>query len=624
MSAVLEPAMVPDPRIAAPALRRALAAGMRRVLARREWLDSINVFPVPDGDTGSNLAFTLSAVLSRSLSRRARSVGELLRQVAEDAIDGARGNSGAILAQFFHGVGEAIGSARVVTPPLLGEAVRHGATQAREALADPREGTIISVIRAFADSLHWQHGSDPRHWFGAALARARTALADTPRQLAVLRQAGVVDAGAQGFVDLLEGIDDWLRTGAEPEATDVEALPAFAGEHWHGEPDCDEPWCSECLLQVPPEAAPIDRAGLQAALAALGASSVVVAGGAQRLRVHAHVAEPGAFFETAARFGTVGARKAEDMRMQHRSAVDVAGVAVLTDSGADLPEDIRRALNIQMVAARVSFGDEEFLDKVSLSPREFYRRLRESPQLPKTSQPPPGDFRRQFDCLLSHHAEAVYVGLSRAVSGTLQSAEAAAARAGGSRIAVIDSGHASCGEGLLAIAAAEAAHAGADAAAIRAHIEALRRQTETFAIARDVSYGVRGGRVPRWAGPLLQGFGLTPVARMRRDGRLGVVGALLGRHQLPQRFARYIARRLPRGQRWRVLVGHCGCAEDGARLLQALRDALDCEAGWLVEAGPAIGAHAGPGALVVGVQPAPDTAAASPPVPAAGLADPHG
>jgi uncharacterized protein len=608
MSAVLDPPLtLPAPRIGPAALRRALVAGMRRVISRREWLDSINVFPVPDGDTGSNLAFTLSAVLQRSLSRRTRSVGELLRQVADDAIDGARGNSGAILAQFLHGVSEAVAGQRTVTPALLARAVRLGATQAHGALAEPREGTILSVIRAFADTLEWQRGSDLARWFGRALAQARAALADTPRQLAVLRQAGVVDAGAQGFVDLLEGIETYLLTGAAPAAVEIDALPAFAGDHWHGEADCDAPWCSECILQAADEV--IDPARVQQALAAIGASSVVVAGGAQRVRLHAHVAEPGRFFEVAAQFGRVSARKAEDMRMQHRSAVDPSGVAVVTDSGADLPAAMQQALNIQMVPVRVSFGDEDFLDKVSLSPPEFYQRLRDGGPLPKTSQPPPGDFRRQFDCLLSHHAEAVYVGLSRAVSGTLQSAEAAAARSAAGRIAVIDSGHASCGQALLVLAAAEAARRGLDAAAIRAEVERLRPLTETFAIARDISFGVRGGRVPRWAGPLLQGLGLTPVARMRRDGRLAVAGALLGRSDVPRRFADHVAARLPRGKRWRLVVGHCGCAADGDALLAALRQRLDCAEGWLVEAGPAIGAHAGPGALVVGAQPFPAGAA---------------
>src|SRR5690606_21487257 len=174
----------------------------------------------------------------------------LLRRVADDAIDGARGNSGAILAQFLHGVAEVAGPGGELTLPLLSRAVDAGASQARSALAEPREGTILSVIRAFADAAA-QPAADVRSWFSHALARARAALADTPRQLAVLRQAGVVDAGAQGFVDLLDGIEAWLSTGRTPP-------PPAALEDTDGTPlerveeggDPGHRWCTECVVEA--------------------------------------------------------------------------------------------------------------------------------------------------------------------------------------------------------------------------------------------------------------------------------------------------------------------------------------------------------------------------------------
>ena len=420
------------PQIRGPALRRALIAGARRVIAQREQLDRINVFPVPDGDTGSNLAFTLGGVLAGALSRRTRDAGELLRRVGEDAVDGARGNSGAILAQFFTGVAEAAGGTRTLDIPALARAIRAGAASARQALSEPREGTILSVIAAFAEALDTR-GGDFREWFGRALEHSRRALANTPNQLPVLARAGVVDAGAQGFVDLLEGIGDFIATGrvdvsgsvgedaAADVAADLEAAQA------HGEAADADPahrWCSECLLVGDG----LDRAALRAAVGELGASCVVIAGGRTRLRLHAHVADPAALFATAARFGRVEGTKADDMSAQARTAAGSVGVAVITDSAADLPAEAMQRLNIHMVAARVNFGDEDHLDKVGLSTAEFYRKLRTEIALPRTSQPPPGDFRRQFEFLLSHHRDVVYVGLSRNVSGTLQSAETAAQR----------------------------------------------------------------------------------------------------------------------------------------------------------------------------------------------------
>ncbi len=596
----------PRPRIRGPALRRALIAGARRVIADREVLNKINVFPVPDGDTGSNLAFTLGGVLTGALSRRTAGAGALMRQVGEDAIDGARGNSGAILAQFFTGVAERLGDLVAIDPADFAEAVRAGSASARQALSEPREGTILSVISAFADKLDSTPGIvDVRRWFAPALAHARRALADTPRQLAVLQRAGVVDAGAQGFVDLLEGIEEFMQSGRtdaygaiEDELADLEAAELHEEIL---EADPEHRWCSECLLL----GGGLDRAGLRAAVGELGASCVVIAGSQTRVRLHAHVADPQALFNLAATFGRVESTKADDMRAQARTAAGGGSVAIITDSSADMPEGLADALNIHMVPLRLNFGDQDYLDKVSLSPSEFYRKLREEVVLPRTSQPPPGDFRRQFEFLLSHHPSLVYVGVSRAVSGTIQSAETAAQRGHPERTHVFDSANAAGGLALLTIAAAEAAQRGMQADAIIALLEELRPRTLTWAMTRDLTMAVRGGRLPMWTKVLVQGIGLTPVAKVTPAGKLSLSGALVGKKGAIERFASHIARRVDHNLRWRIIVGHCDSADDGQRLLDALRGKLDCAQGWLVETGPAVGAHAGPGALVASLQPAP-------------------
>jgi DegV family protein with EDD domain len=596
---------LPRPLIRGPALRRALIAGARRVIAQRETLNKINVFPVPDGDTGSNLAFTLGGVLAGALSRRTQGAGDLLRRVGEDAVDGARGNSGAILAQFFTGVAEAAGPVRALEPEALARAVRAGADSARQALSEPKEGTILSVITAFADALDQRNGSgDLGEWFRRGLEHSRRALANTPNQLPVLAKAGVVDAGAQGFVDLLEGIGEFIDSGAVDAVGVADELPAdLEAAEAHGElgdADPEHRWCSECLIV----GEGLDRAGLRAAVGELGASCVVIAGSGTRLRLHAHVADPRRMFETAAHFGRVEGSKADDMHAQARTAAGAVGVAVITDSAADLPEDVQQRLNIHMVPARVNFGDQDYLDKVGLSTAEFYRKLRTELVLPRTSQPPPGDFRRQFEFLLSHHRELVYVGLSRSVSGTLQSAETAAQRGHAGRTHIFDTGNASCGEGLLAIRAGEMALAGATAPQILAELARLKPLTPTWAAARDISHAVRGGRIPAWAKPLVEWLGFTPVAKVKADGKLGVAGGLVGKSRVPERFAAYVAKRVDRGARWRLMVGHCDALADGEVLLEALRARLQLADSWLVETGPAVGAHAGPGTLVVSLQPA--------------------
>ena len=627
--------------LTAPALRRALIAGARRVIAARDGLNKINVFPVADGDTGNNLAFTLGSVLNGALSRRSRHIGELLKRIGDDAIDGARGNSGAILAQFLHGVAEHARAQPALDAQTLAAAVRHGADSARSALAHPVEGTILSVIDSFADAMEeaaTRLRDDPRGGFSSALVQARSALARTPQQMALLQKAGVVDAGAQGFVDLLEGIAEFVDGGpramrlrthlrAANESDDIHAHDVHEhavhghdvrehgdthddGHAAHGEVDPERRWCTECLLIVDSErGTPIQREPLRAALEAIGADSMVLAGGGTRMRVHAHVGAPQQLFDACAAFATVEGMKADDMLLQSRSPARADRIAIITDSAADLPEAIIERHGIHVVPVRVNLDGRDYLDKIGLATGEFYRRMALSQQLPRTSQPPPGDFRRQFEFLCAHHPMVVYVGLSRAISGTLQSAEHAAARGDAGKIRVFDTINVAGGQGLLTWRAAELADAGTDADAILRELERLRPLTLTWAMARDISHAVRGGRIPAWAEPAVRFSGLTPIAKVNTDGKLGIAGGLFAKAKAPEAFAAYVAKRarkaLGKHTRLRLIVGHCDARADGERLLTALRERVDVVEAHLVDTGPAIGAHAGRGTLVASFQPAP-------------------
>ncbi|HET9031632.1 MAG TPA: DegV family protein [Dokdonella sp.] len=596
--------------IDARVLKHALMAGINRVLAERDLLNRINVFPVPDGDTGSNLGFTLITVRDGLKSLRGRHVGSLFERLASEAIDAARGNSGAILAQFLQGLSEhLVGHSRLAVGTLA-DAASLGASQARLAIAEPREGTMLSVISAFASALRLacdQGAEDLRVAFSRALAASREALANTPNQLPVLRRAGVVDAGAQGFLNLLEGIDDYIVRGRSAMQGTTEAHAALDGVMVSAEIEADAThrWCSECVLS----ARSIDRAAVREALDRLDGSSLVIAGTREKLRVHMHVDEPALLFDTLAQFGDVRSCKADDMQAQQRAAHTQGEVVVVIDSAADIPADALETLPLHVVPVRINVGPRDFLDKVSLSADAFYELLRTSEHPVRTSQPPAGDFRRLFEFLLSHHEEVVYVGVSRAISGTLQAGEAASAALGG-RVRVIDSQNVSGGQGLLALHAAERAFEGADAATITTELIELREHTRTFAYARDLTSAVRGGRIPAWALPITRWLSLVPMVRIGGgDGRMHIVGVGRDHREFANRFVTRILRSFDRESTWRAQVMHCDNPREGAAVRQALLDQRpEIACSELLEAGSAIGAHAGPGAIVVAIMPkrAPD------------------
>jgi uncharacterized protein len=592
-------------------LSRGLLAGIARVIADAEHLNRINVFPVPDGDTGTNLAVTMGAVRAALLCHRERHAGKLLEIVADAALDGARGNSGAIFAQFLHGVCDASQDHRLLTTAHFVQAVERGSSYAREALSEPREGTILTVIQDFCTELRTQL-QQGRQDFAAllerGLERARQSLAGTTAQLEALRRAGVVDAGAQGFVDLLQGIADFVRLGplrgppedaGTPSPVLAAAEPAFEADSGGQQ----QRWCTECLVS----GERVDHRRLREALAGLG-SSLVVAGGMRRVRVHVHVDDPEAAFRVAAGFGTVEGRKADDMHAQRQSARAGAGtVAIVTDSAADLPEDLLLSMDVHVVPVRIHVGDRSYLDKVSLEPAEFYRMMAESPAPMTTSQPPPGDFRRIYQILGSHHPGIVSIHITAWGSGTFQAAESAADRAG-TRVPVlpIDSRNASVGQGLIVLRAAELARAGRGVETIALALERTISATRTWALLGSLEHAVRGGRVAPSKRLLARLLRLEPILATFPDGRLGMGGFLVGRHERVRRFARWVAKRARGAGPWRLAVGHANAPAEAEQLLAELRRLLPGVTQSLVaEIGPALAVHGGPGTLAVALQPAP-------------------
>jgi len=590
----------------ARAIAEALETGIHRIILSQETLNKINVFPVADGDTGTNLAFTLLAV-RRALSDTGKmELNSLLAHIADAVLDGARGNSGAIMAQFFQGLSDSADELTCFSPTTFAAAARLGSEYAREALSEPREGTILSVITAFAEELGDQadekNVSDFRVLLSRALDAAQLALEKTQHQLEELRKAGVVDAGAKGFVTLIEGMLAFIRDGEVAGPIDGENLGELdefvetAGE----DADLTYRFCTECIVT----GTEIDRRRLREQLAGLG-GSLVLAGTHSKARIHIHVNEPDAVFQIAGMYGDVSSEKADDMQRQQHSTHGVgARTAIITDSAADIPDPLLEALNIHVVPLRVHFGERSYMDKLTISTADFFAELARNPQQPRTSQPAPGDFRRQYQFLAAHFPDVLSISLTGTVSGTLSAAESAAARVSGpGNVHVFNSLNASVGQGLLVIEAAEYAAAGVAPDEIMRRLGESVARTRTFALLTDLTYAVRGGRVPHSRKLLADYLRISPVLSTTPDGRITSNGILLGRGRRLKKFARYICRRTKKDITYRLAVGHAACAADARQLAELLSDRLRIsDSAFLSEIGAAIGVHGGPGTLVVAIQ----------------------
>jgi len=589
------------------ALANALVSGIHEVIGEQEYLNRINVFPVADGDTGTNLSLSLGAVLATVKQPGEKHLSTLLASIADDLLDGARGNSGAILAQFFQGMSDSAGELTRFTTYTFGKALSQGSKYAHDALSNPREGTILSVIAAFAHTFNAQATHDNEGDFPAvmrgALQHANTALVNTQEQLDVLRKAGVVDAGAKGFVALVGGMTEYIRHGRIAEEPDLSVL--------HGEDaavltvgsgeDSEYRYCTECMVT----GTNIDRRKLREALSELG-DSLVLAGTKRKAKIHIHVNDPDIVFDTGRDYGDVSAEKADDMHRQlHISHDATRKFAVITDSVADITDEDMERLDIHMVPARIQFGNRGYLDKVSITTEEFFAELATNPNHPTTSQPSPGDFRRQFQFLASHFPDVISINLTAAASGTLAAAELAAARTNArGQIHVINSCNASMGQGQLVVFAAECAKAGVSAEKTVAAVESLVQKTRTFALLSDLRYAVRGGRLPAWVKTVADVLRFIPIIRTTTDGRIATASFMLGKRNRIVRFVRHIARRVAHDGVLNIGIGHAICPDDAAELEHHIRKQIpEISRLTISNLGTGLGAHGGPGTLLVSTQP---------------------
>lgn len=589
-------------------LAQALVSGIHRVIGQQELLNRINVFPVADSDTGTNLSLSLSSALGVLNGGPGKHLGTMLAALADAMLDGARGNSGAIIAQFFQGMSDSAGEITRFTTYTFGKSIKVGSEYAHDALSRPRDGTILSVMAAFADSVAHQVATVPQHDFSAVIEKANLsvakALADTPKQLDVLRKAGVVDAGAMGFAELVGGMTEFLSHGRVTPMPETALLDEIEPPVEFSAADNASIYrfCTECLVK----AGNIDRRKLREALAELG-DSMVLAGSKRKAKIHIHVDNPEAVFELARQFGEISGQKADDMHRQQSSTHgSSATFAVITDSGADICDDDMERLDIHMVPCRIQFGDRGYLDKVSITTDEFFYELKNNPHHPTTSQPAPGDFRRQFQFLGSHFSDVLSITLTSRASGTYEGAQAAAKRSKApGRIHVVDSLNASVGQGQLAVLAAECASAGISIDKTIRIIEEQVPKTRTFALLNDLRYAVRGGRLPQWVKLMADLMHITPIICIKPDGRIGLGGCLLGRRNRINKFARFIASHAKDGEPIEIGVGHAICPEDADQLAADLQKCVaPIDTLKICDLGTGLGVHGGPGTLIVSTRPA--------------------
>jgi DAK2 domain fusion protein YloV len=291
-------------------VRELARAALQNLEAHRRRIDDLNVYPVPDGDTGTNLALTLRSIVETLEASSTEDSEAVANELSRAALMGARGNSGVILSQIVRGFVDVLGRSRNVSTPRLRRAFRGASDAAYRAVKSPVEGTMLTVVREMAEEAEREENRrlTPQELLAAVLARGEDAVARTPQMLDVLRDAGVVDAGGAGLVEIVRGLVLGLAGEPLPEAP-VEG-EALTSEAIHQELSRYR-YCTVFVV----EGQELDQAALEDALEQLG-DSLLVVGDSRALKVHLHTDEPGAALAAGTAVGVVEGVEIANMHVQ--------------------------------------------------------------------------------------------------------------------------------------------------------------------------------------------------------------------------------------------------------------------------------------------------------------------
>ncbi len=311
-------------KIDAQLLAKMFLAGAKNLESKKEWINELNVFPVPDGDTGTNMTMTIMAAAKEVAVLENPTMEALAKAISSGSLRGARGNSGVILSQLFRGFTKAIREEKEIDVPLMAAAFEKAVETAYKAVMKPKEGTILTVAKGAstkARELADAGCDDLTAFIAGVIEHAEYVLSQTPEMLPVLKQAGVVDSGGQGFVEVLHGWQDAFL-GKEIDYTIMEAAPIASAMKPDAQTEADIKfgYCTEFIILLSKTFNVKQEMDFKTYLESIGDSIVVVADD-DVVKVHVHTNDPGLAIQRALKYGALSNMKIDNMRLEHQEKI---------------------------------------------------------------------------------------------------------------------------------------------------------------------------------------------------------------------------------------------------------------------------------------------------------------
>lgn len=574
-------------------------SGAREVAAHIKYLNLINVFPVADGDTGTNLSTTLRAMVEKPIA--SPSFAQMMQDISQSGLENARGNSGIIFASYVNGLAlESMPYEKVGVPEFARIAFR-AVHHLYNAVEHPLEGTLMSIIRDWAAFLNGNH--DKYHGFQdlfeAAYHFATVALEKTKTQLSILRKNNVVDSGAAGFVRFLEGINRVFSENRTPAVVEEETIQPLVLDT----ESAAYRYCTEALVNISTSTQRImpDATAIKALLHPLG-DSLIVTLHDTRLKVHIHTNTPELVMERLQPYGILIEQKADDMYLQNRLRMaEKGGVGLLTDSIADLPDQFLLDNHVSVLPMGVLVGDTAFLDKTTIRLTQLFREMEKPEDYPTSSQPEPGRILSLLSARLEQFDSLIVLSVADKLSGTYQALSQAAKKLSTpeKRITVIDTRLNSGAQGLLVKLAADLIAKGYTHDDIVREVETRIPRTKIYVCLNTLVYAIRGGRVPDTVGRLGIKLGMRPIMTLDKHGHGAAFGVAFSQVGLTRKIIRLVKKAMAHGGIEAYSIVHGDNLPLATEYQSQLTRIIGKPPEFIAEISSVVALHAGPGTVAV-------------------------
>ena len=575
----------------AKTIHSAFLTACNAIIINREHLNTINLFPVADGDTGDNMSATALSVIRHSSIKI--TLNETFQSLASAALLGARGNSGMIFSQFFNGLTETHLTSEQLDTKTFAQLISKASQSVRSAIVHPLEGTIITVIDAWSTSINKfaQEVTCFKTLIKHTLSETDQALQSTSTMLPILKEAQLVDAGALGFYHFINGFASYLEN---PQSLNTQNI--LECDHAHHEPATDglppkQRYCTEIMLS----GESINRLSIAHQLEQFG-DSIVSSGNATLSRFHVHCTEPDKVFESLFNAGQIVQAKAEDMLRQYEMIHQRKyPIALVTDSSADLPQSILDENQIHIIQLNMHLDGHNLIDRICISQKTFYDLLASLTTYPKTSFPSPAILQEKIHHLAKHYEQVLVISISKALSGAHDALVNAAKPF--SNVHVINSRQTSAGLGLLVHYAAQLITQGLTVDEIKNELELKIPKINLFVYVENCDSLIRSGRVSKLGGRIAQFAHLKPLIKLNESGN----GVLFDKAFSEIKALSKLVNHVDTLSKDQVLESyglvHAGNPEKALEFSQLTSEAFGQPPAFIEYVSSALGLHAGKGAI---------------------------